>query len=71
MDLMRRPVLSVVTQRVNNGRTGVNDKEYVLTPTSVTSGQFHRLHSFPVDGQIYGQPLFLPHVAGTGESPAA
>src|ERR1700761_9190193 len=53
-NLLRRPVPSLVTQRVDNGRTGVNAMEYVLTKAAVTSGQFHRLHTFPVDGQIYG-----------------
>ena len=62
-NLFRRPVPSLVTQRADNGRTGVNSMEYVLTKEAITSGQFHRLHSFPVDGQIYGQPLFVPAVA--------
>jgi hypothetical protein len=61
-ELLRRPVPNVVTQRMNNARTGVNGKEYVLNPESVTSGQFHKVFAFPVDGQIYGQPLFLPGV---------
>ena len=62
LEFARRLKPAVLTQRVNNGRTGVNRHEYVLSPRTVTSGEFHRLFSVPVDGQIYAQPLFVPNV---------
>ena len=61
-ELLRRPRPSITTQRMDNGRTGVNDREYVLTPQAITSGLFHKLYTFPVDGQIYSQPLYIPQV---------
>jgi len=33
-----------------------------LTPAAVSSGQFGQLFSYPVDGQVYAQPLYLPGV---------
>ena len=41
-------------------RTGLNPKETVLTPTNVNQSTFGKLASFDVDGQMYGNPLYLP-----------
>jgi len=48
-------------------RTGQNLQETVLTPTNVNSKTFGKLFSFPVDGQIFGQPLYVDNVAILGK----
>lgn len=52
----------VFTQRYDNARSGQNTQEVTLTGSNVTVGQFGRLFTVPVDGQIYGQPLYLQNV---------
>jgi hypothetical protein len=44
-------------------RTGQNLQETVLTPADVSSKTFGKIFSYPVDGQIFGQPLFVYNVA--------
>jgi hypothetical protein len=53
---------AVVTNRNNNGRTGATLGERALTVASVTSGEFRKIGAFPVQGQVYAQPLYVPHV---------
>ena len=53
---------AVVTNRNNNGRTGATLGERALTVASVSSGQFQKIGTFPVQGQVYAQPLYVPHV---------
>ncbi|MFZ0306134.1 MAG: hypothetical protein WAL75_25850 [Terracidiphilus sp.] len=43
-------------------RDGANTKEYVLTPSFVTSGNFGKLFSCTVDGAIYAEPLWVPQL---------
>ena len=54
--------VSVLTQRYNNKRTGANLQENVLTVQSVSSPDFQQLHSIPVTGQVYAQPLLVSQV---------
>jgi hypothetical protein len=56
----------VATYHNDNFRTGQNTLETVLTPENVTAAHFGRLYSFPVDGYVYAQPLFMPQVAIPG-----
>jgi hypothetical protein len=42
------------------GSTGQNLRETILTPANVKVNKFGKLHTVKVDGQIYGQPLYLP-----------
>lgn len=51
----------------DNGRTGQNLTETVLTTGNVNSTQFGKLFSYPVDGQIYGEPLYVSGVSVSGQ----
>lgn len=54
--------IPVLTYKYDNERTGEDSDETHLDVDNVNSQQFGRLISYPVDGQIYGQPLYVPHV---------
>lgn len=57
---------AVVTYHNDNARTGQNVAETVLTPDNVNPAHFGKLYSFPVDGYIYAQPLYVPQVVIPG-----
>jgi hypothetical protein len=56
----------VATYHNDNSRTGQNTLETLLTPDDVNAARFGRLYSFPVDGYVYAQPLYMPQVAIPG-----
>jgi hypothetical protein len=56
----------VLTAQYDNARTNATLNETVLTPANVNARQFGKLFSFPVDGDVYAQPLFLPNVPISG-----
>jgi hypothetical protein len=49
-------------------RTGQNLQETALTQVNVNSRAFGKLFSFAVDGQIFGQPLYVYNVAIAGKA---
>ncbi|MGH9521577.1 MAG: pyrrolo-quinoline quinone [Terriglobales bacterium] len=57
---------SVTTYHYDVARTGANPNETTLTPSNVNIGTFGKLFSFSVDGEIYGQPLYVPNVSVGG-----
>src|SRR5579884_1435421 len=59
--------LGVFTQRYDNGRTGLNPNESILTPANVNVNTFGLLHFYATDGMVYGQPLYVPNLNIPGE----
>ena len=51
--------VDVLTAQYENGRTGANMREQVLTTTNVNAANFGKLFSRSVDGPIYALPLIV------------
>lgn len=51
--------VNVLTYHNDLGRTGLNPNETILSPSSLQANAFGLLFSHPVDGQVYGQPLYM------------
>ena len=54
--------VSVWTYHNNNQRTGLDTNETILNLTNVNSTAFGKLFSWPVDGYVYAQPLYVPNL---------
>jgi len=52
----------VTTAQYGNARTGAVTTETSLTPSNVASSTFGKIGAFNVDGDVYAQPLFVPHL---------
>jgi Bacterial Ig-like domain (group 2)/PQQ-like domain len=57
---------AVLTYHNDDARDGTFTEETTLTPSVVNSSQFGKLFSYPVDGQIYAQPLYVPQLSIKG-----
>jgi hypothetical protein len=57
---------AVITYHNDNARTGQYIHETVLTPANVNPARFGKLYSYPLDGYVYAQPLYMPQVAIPG-----
>ena len=57
---------AVSTYHNDNARTGQYINETVLAPANVNPARFGKLYSYPVDGYVYAQPLYMPQVAIPG-----
>jgi hypothetical protein len=51
--------VNVLTYQYDNTRAGANRQETILKPVNVSAATFGKLFSNPVDGYVYGQPLYL------------
>ncbi len=54
---------AVTTYHNDNARSGQNLNEIKLNTSNVNANTFGKRVSYPVDGQVYGQPLFMPNVS--------
>src|SRR5215471_18033774 len=59
--------VQVLTQHNDPQRTGANLAETVLTPAIVASPSFIQLGSYPVEGQVFAQPLYASGVNVLGK----
>jgi len=57
----------ITTQRNGNFRSGTYTTEAALTPANVNTTSFGKLFSYPVDGRIYAQPLYVPGLTIPGK----
>ena len=51
--------VNVLTNKMDNSRTGQNISETLLTTANVNSAQFGKLFAFNVDGYVQAQPLYM------------
>ena len=63
-----RAQVDVLTANYDNNRTNANLNEGILNTNNVNPTQFGKLWTYPVDGQVYAQPLYVHSltIAGTG-----
>jgi hypothetical protein len=57
----------VLQYRNDDGNTGQNLSESVLTPSDVNPTDFGKLYADPVDGYVYAQPLYMANLAIPGQ----
>ena len=60
------PSISVLTNRYDNQRDGLNSSEVTLTTANINSKGFGKLFAAPLDGNAYAQPLYMPGVSING-----
>ena len=54
-----RAQVSVLTNKYDNARDGQNASETLLSSANVNSNQFGKLFTYPVDGYVSAQPLYM------------
>jgi hypothetical protein len=57
---------AVLTYHNDDARDGAYQEEVTLSTANVNSAQFGKLLSYPVDGQVYAQPLYVPQLGISG-----
>jgi hypothetical protein len=56
-----------LTYHYDNARDGANTNEVLLTPANVNTNNFLKLFTYPVDAEVYAQPLYMANVAIAGQ----
>jgi hypothetical protein len=59
--------VSVLTYKYDNGRSGENPNETILNTSNVNATTFGKRVSYPVDGPVYAEPLFMPNLTIKGK----
>src|SRR5229473_1614855 len=59
--------INVLTFHNDNMRSGLNPHETILTPSNVNVRTFGKLFSYPVDGYLYAEPLYVSQLAIPGQ----
>ena len=59
--------VNVLQNRNDPGASGANLNEVTLTPSNVNASGFGRLFSYPVDGEVVAQPLYVSNVFIPGQ----
>lgn len=62
------PTVSVLTYHNDNGRTGQNLQETILTPSNVKSATFGKVGFLTVQGLVDAEPLYVPNLTVMGAS---
>jgi len=61
-------VVHYTTRKNGTDGTGVQSKEFKLTPSSVSGGKFGQLWAVGLDGSIWGQPLYMNGITVGGKA---
>jgi hypothetical protein len=59
--------VNVLTFHNDNSRSGYNPQETILQHSNVNSTAFGKLFSYPVDGYLYAEPLYVSQLAIPGQ----
>src|SRR5690348_5535505 len=59
--------VNVLTYHNDFARTGQNTNETILAPANVNTSTFGKLFTYPLDGQVYAQPLYVSGLSIPGQ----
>src|ERR1035438_2794120 len=65
--LLAHAAVNILTANGDNERTNSNLQETQLSPATVNASAFAKLGVFPVDGQVYSQPLVVTGLSIAGQ----